>query len=70
MSLASVSQRLRGLWGAQNKSIRLLLGVIGGALVVGLAIFGLMRMRGPDYGVLFANLAPDDASAVVTKLKD
>jgi flagellar M-ring protein FliF len=68
--LANVSQRLRGLWGAQNKSVRLLLGVIGGALVAGLAIFGVMRMRGPDYGVLFANLAPDDASAVVTKLKD
>jgi flagellar M-ring protein FliF len=70
LSLANVVQRLRGLWGAQNKSTRLLIGVIGGALVVGLAIFGLMRMRGPDYGVLFANLAPDDASAVVTKLKD
>jgi flagellar M-ring protein FliF len=70
LSFASVSQRLRGLWGAQNKSTRLLLGVVGGALVAGLAIFGLMRMRGPDYGVLFANLAPEDASAVVTKLKD
>jgi flagellar M-ring protein FliF len=70
LSFASISQRLRGLWGAQNKSTRLVLGVIGGALVAGLAIFGLMRMRGPDYGVLFANLAPDDASAVVTKLKD
>jgi flagellar M-ring protein FliF len=70
LSFANVSQRLRSLWGAQNKSTRLLLGVVGGALVAGLAIFGLMRMRGPDYGVLFANLAPDDASAVVTKLKD
>jgi flagellar M-ring protein FliF len=69
-SFANVSQRLRGLWGAQNKSIRLLIGVIGGALLAGLAIFAAMRMRGPDYGVLFANLAPDDASAVVTKLKD
>jgi flagellar M-ring protein FliF len=69
-SLANVSQRLRGLWGAQNRPTRLWISVIGGALVVGLAIFGLMRMRGPDYGVLFANLAPDDASAVVTKLKD
>ncbi len=70
LSFASVSQRLRGLWGAQNRSIRLLAGVVGVALVAGLAIFAAMRMRGPDYGVLFANLAPDDASAVVTKLKD
>src|SRR5450755_1069127 len=69
-SLASLSQRLRGLWGAQNRPTRLWISVVGGALVAGLAIFGLMRMRGPDYGVLFANLAPDDASAVVTKLKD
>jgi flagellar M-ring protein FliF len=70
LSFASVSQRLRGLWGAQNRSIRLLAGVVGIALLAGLAIFAAMRMRGPDYGVLFANLAPDDASAVVTKLKD
>jgi flagellar M-ring protein FliF len=69
-SLASLSQRLRGLWGAQNRPARLLIGVVAGALVIGLAIFATMRLRGPDYGVLFANLAADDASAVVTKLKD
>ncbi len=65
-----MTQRLRDLWGAQNRSVRILMGMVGGALVVGVAIFAFMRMRGPDYGVLFANLGPDDASAVVTKLKD
>ncbi len=69
-SLAKVSLRLRELWGAQNRTIQLLIGLLGGALIVGLGIFALMRFRGPDYGVLFANLPPDDASAVVTKLKD
>ncbi len=69
-SFANVSQRLRDLWGAQNNAVRILIGVLGGALVVGLVIFASMRMRGPEYGVLFANLSADDASAVVTKLKD
>ncbi len=69
-SLAKVSLRLRELWGAQNRTIQLLIGLLGGALIIGLGIFAIMRFRGPDYGVLFANLPPDDASAVVTKLKD
>jgi flagellar M-ring protein FliF len=61
---------LRDLWAAQNQPARILIGVLAGALVIGLGIFASMRMRGPDYGVLFANLSADDASAVVTKLKD
>ena len=40
------------------------------ALVLALAFFGVMRARGPEYGVLFSNLSSDDASAVVAKLKD
>jgi flagellar M-ring protein FliF len=69
-SFAGFSQRLRDLWGAQNRTARILIGLLGGALVIGLGIFASMRLRGPDYGVLFANLSADDASAVVTKLKD
>ena len=65
-----MSQRLRDLWGAQNRTNRTIAVGLAGALVIGLAIFAAMRLRGPDYGVLFANLGPDDASAVVTKLKD
>jgi flagellar M-ring protein FliF len=63
-------QRLRDLWGAQKSSVRLIIGLVGGAVVIGLGIFASMRLRGPDYGVLFANLSADDASAIVTKLKD
>jgi flagellar M-ring protein FliF len=63
-------QRLRDLWSAQNRTNRTIAFGLAGALVIGLAIFAAMRLRGPDYGVLFANLGPDDASAVVTKLKD
>lgn len=69
-SLSNVSQRLRDLWGAQNRTTRIMIGVLAGALIAGLGIFAAMRLRGPDYGVLFANLSPDDASAVVLKLKD
>jgi len=48
----------------------MLAAAIGGLFVVGVAFFGYTHFRAPDYGVLFANLAPEDASAVVTKLKD
>jgi flagellar M-ring protein FliF len=69
-SFADVSQRLRDFWGTQNRATRILIGVLGGTLIAGLGIFASMRLRGPDYGVLFANLGADDASAIVTKLKD
>jgi flagellar M-ring protein FliF len=61
---------LRDLWAAQKSSTRIAIGLLAGALIIGGGIFAAMRMRGPDYGVLFANLSPDDASAVVIKLKD
>ena len=38
------------------------------ALIVGLAIFSAVRFKGPEYGVLFANLPADEANAVVQKL--
>ncbi len=69
-SLAAFTQRLRDLWSAQSPTNRILIGALAGVLVIGLGIFASLRMRGPDYGVLFANLSADDASAVVTKLKD
>jgi flagellar M-ring protein FliF len=36
--------------------------------VVALAFFTFFRMRGPDYAVLFSNLQPDEATAVIQKL--
>src|SRR5471030_1326013 len=70
LSLAQISQRLRGIWSAQNLTNRMLAGTVGLLFIVGVAYFGFTHFRAPDYGVLFANLPADDASAVVTKLKD
>lgn len=70
LSLAQISQRLRGIWAAQNLTNRMLAGTIGVLFLVGVAYFSFSRFRSPDYGVLFASLPADDASAVITKLKD
>jgi flagellar M-ring protein FliF len=70
LSLAQITQRLRGIWAAQNLTNRMLAGTIGVLFLGGVAFFGYTHFRSPDYGVLFANLAPEDANAVVTKLKD
>jgi flagellar M-ring protein FliF len=70
LSLAQISQRLRGIWAAQNLTNRMLAGTIGVLFLVGVAYFSFTRFRSPDYGVLFASLPADDASAVITKLKD
>lgn len=37
-------------------------------LVLVLVLIASFRMRGPDYAVLFSNLQPDEASAVIQKL--
>ncbi len=67
-SVGSVGGRLREVWASQSQPVRLALGAAVVAAVVALAIFGFARLRPPDYGVLFADLSPDDASAVITKL--
>jgi flagellar M-ring protein FliF len=37
-------------------------------LVLALAFLTMFRLRGPDYAVLFSNLQPDEATAVIQKL--
>jgi flagellar M-ring protein FliF len=69
-SLSQVSQRLRDLWSAQNQTNRLLIGGFALIAVLAIGFFSAARFRGPDYGVLFSNLSADDASSVVSKLKD
>jgi flagellar M-ring protein FliF len=59
---------LRDWWNAQSTTSRIAYSAVAAALVLGLAFFTAFRMRGPDYGVLFSNLQPDEASAVVQKL--
>jgi flagellar M-ring protein FliF len=46
----------------------MILMALGVAIVIGAGFFGFTHWRPPSYAMLFSNLAPDDASAVVTKL--
>jgi flagellar M-ring protein FliF len=67
-SVGSVGGRLREVWASQSQPARLAVGAVALVAVLALGFFGFARLRPPDYGVLFANLGPDDASAVITKL--
>ncbi|MFN2462066.1 MAG: flagellar basal-body MS-ring/collar protein FliF, partial [Candidatus Velthaea sp.] len=69
-SPAQFALRLRDFWTAQSRTMQLVAGAVAAALLFAVVFFGATRFRAPDYGVLFANLSSDDASAVVTKLKD
>jgi flagellar M-ring protein FliF len=46
----------------------MIIGALVAVIVVGLVILGVTRLRPVSYAVLFSNLSPDDANAVVTKL--
>jgi flagellar M-ring protein FliF len=67
-SVASYPVRIRDWWSAQAGSNRIVYGAIVLALLVALAMLAAFRFRGPDYAVLFSNLPPDEANAVVQKL--
>jgi len=45
-----------------------LYGTLAAVALLALAFLGFFRLRGPDYAVLFSNMAPDDANAVIQKL--
>ena len=60
--------RVRDLWASQNPMSRIAIGAVGLVFLLALAFFGLSRLKPPTYGVLFANLTPDDANAVIQKL--
>ncbi|HWT05704.1 MAG TPA: flagellar basal-body MS-ring/collar protein FliF [Xanthomonadales bacterium] len=67
-SAASFPARLRDWWSGQAGMNRIIYGAVALAMVLGLVFFSMFRMRGPDYAVLFSNLPPDEANAVVQKL--
>ncbi|HTD35780.1 MAG TPA: flagellar basal-body MS-ring/collar protein FliF [Candidatus Elarobacter sp.] len=67
-SVASYPVRIRDWWSVQTGTNRIVYGAIAATLVVALAFFAFFRMRGPDYAVLFSNLQPDEATAVIQKL--
>ena len=46
----------------------MIIGALGVVIVIGLVVFGFARFRPAPYAVLFSNLSPDDANAVITKL--
>ncbi len=68
LSAASYPARIREWWGAQAAANRMIYGAIAIAVVLALAFFAAMRLRGPDYAVLFSNMQPDEANAVIQKL--
>jgi flagellar M-ring protein FliF len=68
---SDLRNRLTAVWGAQTLQTRILAGM--GIAVVALALAALAFLyvgRQPSYVTLFSNLAPDDAAAVTTRLKD
>jgi flagellar M-ring protein FliF len=67
-SLGSITSRLRDIWSSQGPAGRVIVGAVGIAIIVGLAVFGFARFRPVAYETLFSNLSPDDANAVITKL--
>ncbi len=67
-SFGSFSGRVREVWSSQGAVSRIIIGVLGALIVVGVIVFGVTRFRPVPYATLFSNLAPDDANAVVTKL--
>lgn len=67
-SLGTFPGRYRDWWSSQSVANRVVLGAIVVVVLAALAMFAAFRMRGPTYGVLFSNLQPDEANAVVQKL--
>ena len=68
---ADLAGRLRAIWEAQNRQMRMM--TIGGgvaALAVILFLGYLYFGHKPSYQVLFANLSSDDAAVVTQRLKD
>ena len=67
-TLGGYPVRVRDWWVSQTTSNRLIVGAVALVIVLATAFFFVARARGPQYGVLFSNLQPDEASAVVQKL--
>jgi flagellar M-ring protein FliF len=61
--------RIRDWWNQQSGTNRAVYSAIGVVLALALVFFAVFRMRGPAYGVLFSNLAPDEMTGVVQKLE-
>jgi len=65
-----IAGRLRGIWDGMNRQTRTIAVVGIGVVAVVIAALSFIYGRGPAYGILFSNLAPDDAVSVTQRLKD
>jgi len=63
--MASVGKHVGGMGSMKLTALALLAIITGGAI-----IFLVTWSQRPDYGVLFAGLAPEDAGAIIAKLGD
>lgn len=61
-------QALRDIWTRLSLNQRLLIGTVGGAFVLAVSVT-VMWARQPDYTVLYANVASEDAAAIVDELR-
>jgi flagellar M-ring protein FliF len=68
-SLGGYPTRMRDWWGSQATTNRIVYGAIALVLVIAVGLLFAVNARGPEYGVLFSNLQPDEANAVVQKLE-
>jgi flagellar M-ring protein FliF len=59
---------VRQIWERLTLNQRLLMGTIGGAFVLAVVLF-MSWARQPDYTVLYANVAPEDAGEIVDQLQ-
>lgn len=65
------SGRFIGLWAAQQRQTKMIVGGIAATLALAFAIWGMLALvRRADYSTLFSNLSPQEASSITQKLKD
>ena len=65
----SVQQQVNGFFGRLTGTQKMMLGVVAlGAIAAIITLVTLVNA--PSYAILFSNLSPEDASKIVTKLKD
>jgi flagellar M-ring protein FliF len=67
-SFSAFTGRLSDWWSRQSASNRIAYSAVVLVLLVGFGIFAAVRFHGPSYAVLFSNLQPDEANAVLQKL--